>query len=164
MTRLSLPILAALVAACASAPPAAITPPVATNVSKPAAPIDSVPQNVLDEVDRLITALYVDDIDVRATAASSLGSFGPSARRAIPQLVDCIVSEGEPSDVCADSLGRIGPLALPSIERILAIRSERSRLGAVALDAMRAAGFDVPEHLTARRSPETANPGSRAGG
>lgn len=165
MNRPLFPLLLSLLAACSSAPKQAVlarpTPSVAPT---PAPPDNAIPERVLDEVDALVTDLFVYDIAIRAHAARALGDHGPAARRAVPYLVDCVIGEDEPSELCADSLGRIGPLALPSIERILEINSDKALLGVRALDAMVAAGYEVPAELTAERSRVIERPGSNAGG
>lgn len=165
MTRTIFPLLLlTLLSACPSSQKAAVTPRPAPSIAPSPVPDRGIPEETLDEVDALVTALFVDDFEVRAGAAMSLGEYGPAARRAIPYLVDCVISEDEPSEICADSLGRVGPLALPSIERILAIRSDKALLGVQALDAMAEAGFEVPEELIAARTRVTERPGSSAGG
>lgn len=160
-----IPLLLAVALGACSPRPSAVSPRTTPSIAPAPAPADDgIPEHILEEVDALVTALFVDDFEVRAGAAMSLGEYGPAARRAIPHLVHCAIADDEPSEICADSLGRIGPLALPSIERILAIQSGKAQLGVRALDAMIEAGYEVPPRLIAERSRVTERLGSHAGG
>jgi hypothetical protein len=58
-------------------------------------------------IDDLTMAMYVDDFEVRRLAAEELGSIGPDARGALPELIRCAAAQGnkaEPIASCAHSI------------------------------------------------------------
>jgi hypothetical protein len=71
-----------------------------------------------------VTALLASaDKDIRTTAATTLGQFGPQARMAVPALVQCLENPDPATRFCAaGSLGQIkadAPLVVPAIVRCI---------------------------------------------
>lgn len=84
-------------------------------------------------IPHLLEALRSESSLLRLPATVTLGEIGPAAEIAIPTLADALVFDDAPevADAAAKSLGKIGPAALPVLERLLDDADEEVRLRAV---------------------------------
>jgi HEAT repeat protein len=88
-----------------------------------------------DAVSHLVAALRETDGGIRATAAEALGLIGPTARAAVPDLIEALGQMGYDvrSKVVA-ALERIGPDAVPHL--IVALRQDDAGIRAAAAEAL----------------------------
>ncbi len=83
-----------------------------------------------DAVPKLMGLLKSDDIGTRIEAAEVLGEFGPAAESAVPDLVK-VFTDSDVLRAAAQTMGRIGSVAIPDLVRILVNEDEHVRHAAV---------------------------------
>ncbi len=81
-------------------------------------------------VPKLLKLLRNDDTGIRITGAEVLGEFGPAAEKAVPDLVK-VLTDSDIFKVAAQTLGKIGPVAIPDLIRVLGNEDEHVRHAAV---------------------------------
>jgi HEAT repeat protein len=123
---------------------------------------------VKEVVPALTAALQDKNEFVRKEAAMALGNMGPSAKEAVPALID-LLSEGRPASyaradvggAASDALAKIGKAAVPRLIKALKSRDTDVRKGAAdALAEIRAQAKTATAELTAAL--RDRDPGVRA--
>ncbi|MDM8548643.1 HEAT repeat domain-containing protein [Desulfobacterales bacterium HSG2] len=81
-------------------------------------------------IPQLVKRLTSDDIRTRIEAAEILGEFGTAAEKAVPNLVK-VLTDSDVLRSAAQTLGKIGPAAIPDLVRVLVNEDEHVRHASV---------------------------------